>query len=258
MLLNPMLTAPRSLSVLSRLALVFLLLAGTVSAWAGSGPAAANLSFYKVPMVCKSAPAIGCGGLAKPVLSALEGQSATVAGAWLNRTGTVLAVQWKPNTLPAQRETVVRQAFAKSEMTAEAVSGAEAATLAKSFGSGKSWYAAKGVDQLSREEAVVIAHRLVQRVQAQTPLTAAQQRTLAEQINAAFTARFTASAASSSGTTGTDRTTQLNQRILETSAGTLSPAQQTALKEALAKGTRPVAGDTDGPQEAPKGCCSKH
>lgn len=252
-----MLTSSRSLSGLIRFAVIFLLLATTVSAWAGSGPSAANLSFYKVPMVCKAAPAIGCGSLAKPVLSVLEGQSAVVAGAWLNRTGTVLAVQWKPNTLPAQRETVVRQAFAKSDLTAEAMSGAEAATLAKSFGTGKSWYAASGVDQLSREEAVVIANRLVQRVQTQVPLTAAQQRTLADQINTAFSARFTASAASLSSTTGTDRAAQVNQRILEASAGSLNPAQQLALKEALAKGFRPVAGDQDAPQEAPKGCCSR-
>ena len=252
-----MLTPPRSLSVLIRFAVVFLLLATTVSAWAGLGPAAVNLSFYKVPMVCKSAPAIGCGSRAKPVLTALEGQSAVVAGAWLNRTGTVLAVQWKPNTLPAQRESVARQAFAKSELTAEAVSGAEAATLAKSFGTGKNWYAASGVDQLSREEAVVIANRLVQRVQAQAPLMAAQQRTLAEQIKDAFSTGYTASASSLSGTSETDRGNRVNQRILEASASSLSPAQQVALKAALAKGYRPVAGDKDAPAGAPKSCCSR-
>ena len=252
-----MLTSPRLLSALTRVALVFMLLATTISAWAGWGPAAANLSFYKVPMVCKSAPAIGCGSRAKPVLTALEAQSAVVAGAWLNRPGTVLAVQWKPNTLPAQRETVARQVFAKSELTAEAVRGAEALTLAKSFGTGKSWCAASGVDQLSREEAVVVANRLVQRVQEQTPLTADQQRTLASQIKGAFSTGYTASASSLTGTSETDRGNQVNRQILLASAGSLSPAQQGTLKAALAKGYRPVAGDKDAPVDAPKSCCSR-
>ncbi|MEO6435968.1 MAG: hypothetical protein ABIP55_09430 [Tepidisphaeraceae bacterium] len=52
-----------------------------------------GVSFFEVPLVCAAAPRLGCGKLAKPILSEIEGEE-PVREAWLNRKGTVLAVVW--------------------------------------------------------------------------------------------------------------------------------------------------------------------
>jgi hypothetical protein len=50
--------------------------------------------FYDVPLVCGAAPSIGCGSRAKPLLIDLE-QQAPIREAWLNRTGTIVAIVWR-------------------------------------------------------------------------------------------------------------------------------------------------------------------
>ena len=59
-----------------------------------------SITFYDVPLVCGAAPSIGCGSRAKPLLLDLERQPA-IKEAWLNRTGTVVAIVWRG---PAQME----------------------------------------------------------------------------------------------------------------------------------------------------------
>jgi RimJ/RimL family protein N-acetyltransferase len=61
-----------------------------------------RISFYAVPLVCGAAPEIGCGSRAKPILQALERNSA-VAQAWLNRAGTVIAVLWSKDSTEGER-----------------------------------------------------------------------------------------------------------------------------------------------------------
>jgi len=48
--------------------------------------------FYRVGLACEAAPDIGCGIRAKPILYALKACDA-IAGAWLSRSGTVIAVR---------------------------------------------------------------------------------------------------------------------------------------------------------------------
>jgi hypothetical protein len=55
---------------------------------------AAQVGFYAVELVCPAAHQIGCGSAAKPILLELE-RNADVSGAWLNRAGTMMAVEWK-------------------------------------------------------------------------------------------------------------------------------------------------------------------
>src|SRR5258708_16867020 len=52
------------------------------------------ITFYKTPLVCNAAPTIGCGSRAKPVLLEME-KNPAVKEAWLNRSGTMLAIVWK-------------------------------------------------------------------------------------------------------------------------------------------------------------------
>jgi hypothetical protein len=50
-----------------------------------------RVSMFAVPFKCEAAPQIGCGSISKPILLELEGNPA-ISEAWLNRTGTILAV----------------------------------------------------------------------------------------------------------------------------------------------------------------------
>jgi hypothetical protein len=53
--------------------------------------AADRVSLFTVPLRCEAAPDIGCGPISKPILLELEREPA-IAEAWLNGTGSVLAV----------------------------------------------------------------------------------------------------------------------------------------------------------------------
>ena len=53
-----------------------------------------QVSFYAVPLACPAAHNLGCGSAAKPVLLALEKKN-TVQEAWLDHTGTTVAIAWK-------------------------------------------------------------------------------------------------------------------------------------------------------------------
>jgi hypothetical protein len=71
-----------------------------------------TISFYDVPLVCGAAPSIGCGSRAKPLLLDLE-QQTSIREAWLNRTGTIVAIVWRG---PARMEEVGRPIFERHEM----------------------------------------------------------------------------------------------------------------------------------------------
>src|SRR5204862_6491220 len=73
-----------------------------------------TVSFYRVQLVCPAAPQIGCGSAAKPLLLELERQPG-VAEAWLNRTGTILAIVPKSGAQYRSREfqPLSRSALAK-------------------------------------------------------------------------------------------------------------------------------------------------
>src|SRR5260370_6131134 len=79
-----------------------------------------NVSLFQVPLQCRAAPQIGCGGRAKPILLALESDS-NISGAWLNDAGTSLAVVGKENSSRAARaktvETHLEAVFGKNSAT---------------------------------------------------------------------------------------------------------------------------------------------
>jgi hypothetical protein len=69
------------------------------------------IAFYE-PLVCGAAPSIGCGSRAKPLLIDLERQ-APIKEAWLNRTGTIVAIVWRGQ---ARMEEVGKPVFEKHEI----------------------------------------------------------------------------------------------------------------------------------------------
>src|SRR6516162_7484498 len=116
---------------------------------------AETIAFYDVPLVCGAAPSIGCGSRAKPLLGDLERQ-VPIKEAWLNRTGTVVAIVWRG---PAQMEEVGRPVFERHDIQYTERSKDNLTT--DSFRAEGAWLRGVEVDRLSREEAREIAERSV-------------------------------------------------------------------------------------------------
>ena len=142
------------------------------------------VTFYQVQLVCPAAPRIGCGSAAKPLLLELERQPG-VNGAWLNRSGTVIAIVWEPATSFRQRSNASRIASGK-----ELTGAAEKPVRENFFSRTNNWFRGREVDRLSEEEADIIAARLVRRTLARSPLpqetAGALHRLIAETARRAF------------------------------------------------------------------------
>jgi hypothetical protein len=115
------------------------------------------VTFYKTPLVCNAAPSIGCGSRSKPVLLELE-KSPAVKEAWLNRSGTVIAIVWKDKV---HTETVAKIIFKENSVSFAVLDYNEAASYRKTFRETNLWYRGTDVDVLSREEAATIAESVV-------------------------------------------------------------------------------------------------
>jgi hypothetical protein len=135
------------------------------------------VTFYKVPLECPAAPAIGCGHRSKPILLDLESKS-IVKEAWLDRQGKILAIVWKEGTAVGERAIVVRAISYAHNLSAEALNGGARDTAIKSFRSGGGWHRGADVDRLSEEEAGVIADRLMRRVIDKAPTISAKAELL--------------------------------------------------------------------------------
>lgn len=147
-----------------------------------------RMTIFQVSLQCPAAPQIGCGSSAKPILLQLEHDS-TVREAWLNRTGTLIAVVWKSEpTSEARRGLASRLrtagCCAREQVVTELQGEVREAAL-KDFQSGQGWYRGAEVDHLSEEEAGVIAARVVRRVEARTALAKAKEERLRRTLTAA-------------------------------------------------------------------------
>lgn len=134
-----------------------------------------RISLFNVPLQCPAAPEIGCGSKAKPILAALEHDS-TITEAWLNKAGTVLAVVGAENSTPESRVKAVQSVLDKRDVTATGLKGTARDTALKDFESRSGWYRGVEVDQLSKQEAGIIAARLVRRLQAKVSLSEEKPR----------------------------------------------------------------------------------
>jgi DNA-binding PadR family transcriptional regulator len=117
---------------------------------------AETIAFYDVPLVCGAAPSIGCGSRAKPLLVDLERQG-PIKEAWLNRTGTIVAIVWRG---PARMEEVGRPVFERHEIQYTEIP-LDDKQAAQSFRIDGRWFRGAEVDRLSLEEAREIAETSV-------------------------------------------------------------------------------------------------
>jgi copper chaperone CopZ len=120
-----------------------------------------GVSFYEAPLVCHAAPSIGCGSKAKFMLVDLEKYNDAVEGAWLNKTGTVVAVKWNTKTDENKKAEIINTISTNHNIELTTLGETEATNYAKSFPNSNEWYKGKEVDKLSKEEASIIAQNTI-------------------------------------------------------------------------------------------------
>ena len=123
----------------------------------------------------------------------------------------------------------------KRKLTATELTGRTRAQALKDFKSGTGWLRADAVDQLSEEEAGIIASRLVGRVNARTPLSEEKASTLRSALAAIFKENFI-------GSPDRPRPSAEQERaaLLKDASRYLSETELATLRHALASGFRPL------------------
>lgn len=119
------------------------------------------ITFYSVPLVCFAAPDIGCGSMTKPLFIAAQ-HVKEIKAIWLDRPGTHIAIEWNGIADTAEQEGIVRPLLAKYAIQAALVEDTtKIRALNESLGLAGKWYKGMEIDELSREEAGVIAGDVV-------------------------------------------------------------------------------------------------
>jgi hypothetical protein len=156
----------------------------------------------------------------------------------LNQAGTQLAVVWSDSGSPQTRDDRLQTVLKNHKLTASELAQSARAKALKQFRSGTGWHRADAMDQLSAEEAGIIAGRLLRRVQAKTPLPETKAVTLKSSLTSALKERFVGSPARTSRTTEQER-----DDFLEKAAGYLSETELASLRDAFTSGLRPLPGE---------------
>lgn len=120
-----------------------------------------NISFYSTPLTCAAAPTIGCGSRAKFILLEIQKQKEFVERAWLNRQGTVVAIKWFNNTDEKKKVAIVEKIKVQHNITLQQIDTSKAITPEISFARNSNWFTAATIDQLSIEEAEIIAEKTI-------------------------------------------------------------------------------------------------
>jgi len=213
-----------------------------------------RVSLFGVPFRCPAAPQIGCGSISKPILLELERDS-TISEAWLNRTGTVLAVVWSEAARSESTLEAAKSIFETNGVPVSELTGSAYTEQLKSFTTGTDWYRGSEVDTLSKIEARTIALRMVHRVQATVTLAPEKADALEAGIASVFEHRFN----SSPNVAGPIcKREQLTEDIGAVARANLDEKGIAALEAAFAKGVKPLAEDnetTKSKSAAPQ-CCN--
>ena len=124
----------------------------------GSKAVNEKVSYYEVPLICGAAPHIGCGSRIKPLFMDTEKEN-SIKESWTNREGTVIAIVWNES----EDEKLIQSLFAKNDIEAVLIENpGELKKISADFRQDRKWLRGMDVDQLSIEEAGVIAENLTQ------------------------------------------------------------------------------------------------
>lgn len=192
---------------------------------------AERISLFTVPLKCAAASEIGCGSLSKLLLLNLEEQPG-VTGAWLNETGTILALIGNQGFRRDARLQAVKSAAEKRKIVATEITGAARERALQDFHSGKRWHRGAAVDELSRTEAGIIAARLVRRVKEKTPLPDDKS----DGLRVAFAQAFEKCFSKGDVSEPRDELLRIGREQLDSDA-------TAALQAAIAPGYRPLPGE---------------
>ncbi len=187
-------------------------------------------TFSRVPLMCPAARGLGCGSRAKPVLLDLQ-KPPVVQEAWLNRTGDMLAVIWTHSTGATERQSVLAAVAETHSVSIDELDAAARDAALAGFRAGAGWRQGTDVDQLSAQEARVIADRLLRRVAVSTPTV---QRTIAA-VEPALTETIRRQLVSSCTSPR-----QCKDALLTAAQPHLGKSELAALKEAIDRGFTPV------------------
>jgi len=186
-------------------------------------------TFYEVPLKCLAAPQIACGSRAKPVLFSLERRPA-VAEAWVNRSGTRVAVVWKADSTPATRAAVISEIASLHEMSFRELGKDERLEPAHTFATRINWYRSADTGKLTEEEAHIIVERLVRRLVAEAPTAAPK----AESLTARLFDVLRPSVLDSKGQSVTNvDLLAVQNKLLSEARAQLDPAEFSAFENAL-------------------------
>lgn len=201
---------------------------------AASGMAATDrVTFYEVPLKCPAAPGLACGGRAKPVLFALERRPA-VAEAWVNRSGTMLAVVWKTDSMVTGREAAISDIASLHELSFRELTEDERNGAGPGFASRIGWYRSSDTGKLSEDEAHIIAERLVRRLVVKAPTAASKTESLTPLVFDLIRADLLG------GEGRSGNRAELRNRLLAAARIHLDATELTALDQALKPGFYPV------------------
>jgi hypothetical protein len=191
-----------------------------------------QVTIFQVALRCIAAPQIGCGGEAKPILLKLE-REPTVREAWLNRTGTLIAVVWKSK--PTAQLNGETQQYLESRLRAAGrdaavreLQGESRDQALRELQSGHGWYRGAEVGRLSEEEAGIIAARLVRRVKTKTELANDKAERLERVLADAYRKRFA------------EENYEEAVPVLQIVGNFLDDKQIAILEQAIEKGVRPL------------------
>jgi hypothetical protein len=147
-----------------------------------------RISIYSVSLRCPLVSSLGCGSEAKPIMKALQNQP-MVEGTWLNHAGTSLAVLWSAGTDSAGQLQSLSAAFQDHQMPGE-LSGDAREVALRDFFSGVAWYRPDAIDQLSAQEADVVARRWVAKITSIIPMPERVRAALRQKLSDEMRCRF--------------------------------------------------------------------
>ena len=195
---------------------------------------AEQISFFSVSFRCPAAPEIGCGSFAKPVLLKLENSNA-ISEAWLNDTGTLIAVVGKKESTRDDRVKAMERVLKTSGMAEAELQGDARDKTLRDFLAGVHWLRGASVDQLSRREAGIIADRLMARLQAKQSEVPERIEALKMAISEYFEHRFTQESKVDQD--------QWRQDLMTIGRNHLKHEELTMFRDTLEPGYRPQPGE---------------
>jgi hypothetical protein len=149
-----------------------------------------NISFYEVDLVCNLVSSIGCGSRSKPILVELENES-IIKQAKLNRKGNIIGILWHKNIDVNSRLKIINTIFLRNELsTKQSNSNLCRDNLASFLNEESSWLDIENIDELSREEAKVVANQLTLIYEKKGVLNAGQKSKLKVDIENLFYSFF--------------------------------------------------------------------